>query len=436
MDGFLVAFAVSFGVIFVAELGDKSQLMALTFATRFKAVPVLVGIALATSVTHFVSVAVGYGLGASIPTGWITLVAALAFLVFGAWTLRGDTLSEDEEQKARRAGGSAVVAASVAFFLAELGDKTMLATITLAAQHGTLGGSVGVWAGSTLGMVAADALAIVVGRQLGKRLPKRVISVGAAVLFVVFGAWLFVEAIPQVWGENAWSRLFAALGHQGFGWVALASGAIAVGVALWLRRRGRGERRLDVLRGSGSPAWWARTLFVVAAVLGFGAALLVALDVLEPISVLAQPAVAVIGAALLLVGFVVVAVAMRQLDTVWEQSVTEAGPATAGATEAARQPVLVTSGLYRRTRHPALTGVIVGCVGMLFMAPTLLGMLAGVLILVAVQLQARAVCEPGLASAFGTEYDAYRMYTGRFLPRVRPTSSIDYPVHQRSQVRR
>ena len=189
MDGFLIAFAISFGVIFVAELGDKSQLMALTFATRFKAVPVLIGITIATSVTHLVSVAVGYGLGASIPTGWIALVAAVAFLAFGAWTLRGDSLTDDEEAKAKRAGGSAVVAASVAFFLAELGDKTMLATITLATQEGWLG----TWIGSTVGMVAADALAIGVGAVLGRKLPERTIRYGAAALFALFGLLLVLD---------------------------------------------------------------------------------------------------------------------------------------------------------------------------------------------------------------------------------------------------
>jgi putative Ca2+/H+ antiporter (TMEM165/GDT1 family) len=84
-----------------------------------------------------------------------------------------------------------VVAASVAFFLAELGDKTMLATITLATTHGL----VGTWAGSTAGMVAADGLAIAVGKALGTHLPERVIRVGASALFVVFGVALLVEGL-------------------------------------------------------------------------------------------------------------------------------------------------------------------------------------------------------------------------------------------------
>jgi len=194
VDGFLAALVVSFGVIFVAELGDKSQLMALTFATRYRVVTVLTGITLATALVHLVSVAVGYGLGAALPTGWIALAAGLAFLGFGAWTLRGDSLTEDEKAKAGRNGRSALWAVGGAFFLAELGDKTMLATITLATQHGWFG----TWLGSTLGMVAADALAILVGRWLGRNLPDRIIRFGAAALFAVFGIWLIVDAIKQL----------------------------------------------------------------------------------------------------------------------------------------------------------------------------------------------------------------------------------------------
>jgi Ca2+/H+ antiporter, TMEM165/GDT1 family len=193
-DGFLAATALSFAVIFVAELGDKSQLMALTFATRFKTMPVLIGITVATAVVHLVSVGIGYGLGATLPTGWISLVAAIAFLAFGAWTLRGDKLTDDEQQKAERTTGSAILAVGGAFFLAELGDKTMLATITLATQHGWFG----TWLGSTLGMVAADALAIVVGRLLGRHLPEKAIKYGAAALFAIFGIWLLIEAIREL----------------------------------------------------------------------------------------------------------------------------------------------------------------------------------------------------------------------------------------------
>ncbi|MFR9776344.1 TMEM165/GDT1 family protein [Micromonospora sp. MS34] len=194
MDGFLVALVISFGVIFVAELGDKSQLMALTFATRFRPVPVLIGITVATAIVHLASVAIGYSLHAALPTGWISLIAGLAFLGFGAWTLRGDKLTEEEKRKAEKTSKSAVVAVGVAFFLAELGDKTMLATITLATKYGWFG----TWLGSTLGMVAADALAIMVGRLLGRHLPEKAIRYGAAVLFAVSGLWLVLEAVSEL----------------------------------------------------------------------------------------------------------------------------------------------------------------------------------------------------------------------------------------------
>ena len=182
------AFLLSFGVIFVAELGDKSQLMALAFAARYRPWPVLVGITIATAIVHAASVALGSVIGAQLPTRAITIVAGIAFLGFAAWTLRGDTLGDDEVARAQRAR-SAVVAASVAFFLAELGDKTMLATITLATTEGALG----TWAGSTLGMVAADALAILAGQQLGARLSARIVRIGASASFVIFGILLLVE---------------------------------------------------------------------------------------------------------------------------------------------------------------------------------------------------------------------------------------------------
>jgi putative Ca2+/H+ antiporter (TMEM165/GDT1 family) len=187
------ALLVSFGIIFVAELGDKSQLMALAFAARYRALPILIGITLATALVHAFSVMAGAVVGVALPTHVIAVVAGLAFFAFAAWTLRGDSLDDEEANRAERSTRSAVLAASVAFFLAELGDKTMLATITLATD----GGLLGTWAGSTAGMVAADALAIVVGQQLGARLPERAIRIGASITFVIFGALLLIEGLRR-----------------------------------------------------------------------------------------------------------------------------------------------------------------------------------------------------------------------------------------------
>ncbi|GAA0438276.1 UPF0016 family membrane protein [Acrocarpospora corrugata] len=187
------AFWISLVVIFVAELGDKSQLMALTFATRFRTLPVLVGITIATTVVHLLSVAIGGVLGDALPTA-ISIAAGVAFLGFALWTLRGDELTADEARKAQQTTRSVLVAVTVAFFLSELGDKTMLATITLATQHGWFG----TWIGSTVGMVAADALAIVVGRLLGTHLPEKWIKYGASAAFAIFGIILIAEGITQL----------------------------------------------------------------------------------------------------------------------------------------------------------------------------------------------------------------------------------------------
>jgi putative Ca2+/H+ antiporter (TMEM165/GDT1 family) len=186
------AFLISFGIIFVAELGDKSQLMAMAFATRFRAVTVLVGITAATALVHLASVALGYFAGVSLPTKPINIAAGLAFFAFAAWTLRGDSLDDNEKSKAGKVTGSAILAVGSAFFLAELGDKTMLATVTLAAQNPDW---FGIWLGSTIGMVAADALAIVLGAQLAKRVPERYIAIGAAASFAIFGTILLAEGL-------------------------------------------------------------------------------------------------------------------------------------------------------------------------------------------------------------------------------------------------
>lgn len=220
----LSAFFLSFAVIFVAELGDKSQLMAMTFALRYKWYVVVAGITVATTLVHLLSVAVGHFLGLSIPTDLISIIGGIAFVGFGLWTLRGDSLSDDEGSKASKVTTSAFLAIASAFFLAELGDKTMLATVTLATDNDW----VGVWIGSTVGMVAADALAIVVGAVLGKHLPERSIRYGAAILFFVFGAVLFFEGLMP--GTSA-PYIAAAV-------VALASALIVLAFRLRARRAG------------------------------------------------------------------------------------------------------------------------------------------------------------------------------------------------------
>ena len=185
------AFWLSFGIVLLAELGDKSQLMALAFAARYPAWTVLAAVTIATLIVHAMSVVLGAAAAMALPTNVINVVAGLAFFAFAAWTLRGDELGERETSRAARSTRWAMLTIGTAFFLAELGDKTMLATITLATNNDP----VGVWLGSTAGMVAADALAIAAGSLLGARLPERAIRIFAAGAFVVFGAILVLEGL-------------------------------------------------------------------------------------------------------------------------------------------------------------------------------------------------------------------------------------------------
>lgn len=186
----MAAFAASFFFILAAEMGDKTQLVALAFATRYNARVVLLGITLATLLVHLFSVLIGEILGATLPTFWISLVAGLAFIGFGVWTLRGDKLEEETGQKEHRLGPLFTV--GLTFFLAELGDKTMLATITLGSQYKDF---VGIWLGSTLGMVIADGIAVIVGSVAGKRLPERLIKIVAALLFIGTGIYTLVTTL-------------------------------------------------------------------------------------------------------------------------------------------------------------------------------------------------------------------------------------------------
>ncbi|HEY5539909.1 MAG TPA: TMEM165/GDT1 family protein [Coriobacteriia bacterium] len=208
----LYAFLVATILIVLAELGDKTQLLALLLATRYKAWQVLVGIFGATLLIHLLSTLVGAAVGGFVPTAVLTWVAGVLFVGFGVWTLRGDSVDEDATERPSRFGP--IVTSAIAFFLAEIGDKTQIMTMTIAADPGaalrTFGGFAagwlpaglapptgapaffGVWMGSTVGMVIADGLAIIVGAVLGKTLPEKLITRISGVLFILFGVGMIV----------------------------------------------------------------------------------------------------------------------------------------------------------------------------------------------------------------------------------------------------
>lgn len=193
MAEFLGAAAIASAVIFVAEFGDKSQLLVLAFATRYPWRPVVAGVVLAAAVIQGVSVLVGVAVGAVLPETLVAVVAGVAFLAVAAWTLLGSDEDAAEEGRARvrpLVGMALVLTVAGTFVAGELGDKTMLATFALAASQGPIP----TWIGSTLGEVAANLVAVAVGRQVGARLSPKVVRIGSALLFAVAGVVVLAGA--------------------------------------------------------------------------------------------------------------------------------------------------------------------------------------------------------------------------------------------------
>jgi putative Ca2+/H+ antiporter (TMEM165/GDT1 family) len=189
---FLGAAAIAFAVVFVAEFGDKSQLLVLAFATRYPWRLVVAGVVLAAALIQGVSVVVGAAIGAVLPDTVVAVVAGLAFLAVAAWTLLGDDEPAPAGTSARPLAGMALVLTVAGTFIAgELGDKTMLATFALAASQGPIP----TWIGSTLGEVAANLIAVAVGHQVGARLSPRLVRIGSAVLFAAAGAVVLIGAL-------------------------------------------------------------------------------------------------------------------------------------------------------------------------------------------------------------------------------------------------
>ena len=189
---FLGAAALAFGAIFLAEFGDKSQLLVLAFATRYPWRPVVAGVVIAAAIIQGASVIVGAAVGAVLPEMLVAVVSGVAFLAVAAWTLLADDDDDEEGRPSLRplAGTALVLTVAGTFIAAELGDKTMLATFALAANQGPIP----TWIGSTLGEVAANLVAVAVGRQLGHRLSPRLVRIGSAVVFALAGVAVLVGA--------------------------------------------------------------------------------------------------------------------------------------------------------------------------------------------------------------------------------------------------
>ena len=186
------AMLASTGLVVLAEMGDKTQLLAMALACRFRWQVVMLGVLAATLCNHFLAVVAGTYLTKIIPIYYVQVAASASFILFGFWTLRGDTLEGED----KRFNYSPFWTVAVAFFLAEMGDKTQLATVALAAEYKSI---IAVWLGTTMGMLIADAIGIGVGIVLGKKIPERLIKWVAALIFLFFGLSGLYELLPSVY---------------------------------------------------------------------------------------------------------------------------------------------------------------------------------------------------------------------------------------------
>ena len=186
----MTAFITSVIFVTLAEMGDKTQLLAMAFATRYRWQTVLWGVFAATILNHLFAVLVGHYLTQIIPMNYLQILAAVSFLVFGLWTIRGDDLPGME----RSTRYSPFWTVAIAFFAAEMGDKTQFATVALAARFNSI---IPVWLGTTTGMMIADGIGIIIGIVLGKKIPAEMIKWASVLIYIVFGLYGLYENLPH-----------------------------------------------------------------------------------------------------------------------------------------------------------------------------------------------------------------------------------------------
>jgi len=176
------AFLISTGVVALAEIGDKTQLLALVLAARFrKPVPIVLGILVATLANHFLAGAAGAWIASVVGPTAMRWILGLSFVAMAIWTMIPDEYQEDERSTARY---GVFLTTLTAFFLVEMGDKTQIATVALAARYGSL---VAVVSGTTIGMLIANVPAVLLGEVAAKKLPMRLVHGIAAAIFLLLG---------------------------------------------------------------------------------------------------------------------------------------------------------------------------------------------------------------------------------------------------------
>ena len=188
MDDVFAASVAAFGIVFLAELGDKTQLLAVNYGSRYPLRRVVAGLAMGYGAASLVAVAVGGLLGANLPQRPIEVVGGVVFVVFGLLALRpGEDDTDDDEPRSMRRS-SIVATIGLTILIAEMGDKTQIATAALAAQSSP----VGTWIGATTGEVASGMLGVLAGSLVGDRIPAAAMRWVSAVLFIAFGIAMLV----------------------------------------------------------------------------------------------------------------------------------------------------------------------------------------------------------------------------------------------------
>jgi putative Ca2+/H+ antiporter (TMEM165/GDT1 family) len=188
----LESFVVSTSVVALAEMGDKTQLLALILAARFrKPLPIVAGILVATLLNHGLAGALGAWLSTLFTPQTLGWIMAISFIAMGLWILVPDKLDEDDVAVPQKQMG-VFFATLFAFFMAEMGDKTQFATIALAAQYQQV---VMVVLGTTLGMMLANVPAVYLGHRFADRLPTKLVHSIAAVIFILIGVWTLVHTV-------------------------------------------------------------------------------------------------------------------------------------------------------------------------------------------------------------------------------------------------
>jgi putative Ca2+/H+ antiporter (TMEM165/GDT1 family) len=191
----MTAFITAFVLVTIAEMADKTQLLTLSLACRYPARKVLIGVALAIAMLNLVAVIIGAVAGRFIPITAVKIGAGVLFLGFGLWNLLAKNKPQAAEECEVRSDRYVILAVMGAFLIAEIGDKTQLATLSLGARfEGSILNSIGVWLGATVGMILANALAVIIGHTAGRRVPEKLMKRISGVLFVGFGIWTLVGA--------------------------------------------------------------------------------------------------------------------------------------------------------------------------------------------------------------------------------------------------